>query len=120
MISQREVQKNYQKLMIDVQTDDYYKTDLASKVNCYSCTNCGHVTKTKDVDAGCTPMVIKCESCKAGNARSHFYEDVAPEKEVTQEWYRPSLQETLKLRGKKSQLLEHVLNGGLLLRKIKQ
>ena len=36
------------------------------------------------------------------------------------QWYRPSLKETLKWRGKNNQMLEHILNGGLDVRPIKQ
>lgn len=48
---------------------------------------------------------------------STFYKDIAPDKKHTQEFYRPLLKETLKLR-KHESLLEHVLKGGLLNRKI--
>lgn len=115
-ISQREVQRKYQKLMHDVATSDYYKVDLANRVNCYRC-GCGHITKTKDVAAGVTPMSINCESCKS-SAYSSFYSDVAPAQNPTQEWYRPTLEQALKMRNKPWEL-DHVLSGGLLKRPIK-
>lgn len=54
MLSQREVERQYNKLMQDVATSDYYKIDLTNRVNNYVCTSvkCQHITKTQDVDAG--------------------------------------------------------------------
>ena len=62
MESQSSVERKYKKLMQDVATSDYYKVDLSNRVNCYVC-KCGHITKTKDIDAGVTPMMFTCESC---------------------------------------------------------
>ncbi|GAB3164636.1 hypothetical protein [Telluribacter humicola] len=114
MKSQREVEREYNKLLQDVATKDYYKVDLTNRVNCYLC-SCGQITKTKDLDAGTTPMFIKCETC-GKDARSTFYQDIRPDQEPTYEWYRPALKEVLKLRSKET-TLDHVLSGGLLLRK---
>lgn len=115
MTSQREVKRQYERLMLDVKNDPYYKGDITNRVNTYSCVKCGHETQTKEVDAGCTPMSIQCKC--GGISRSHFYVGIA-EKEPEKEWYRPSIQEVLKLRNK-PRILEHVLKGGLLLRDIK-
>ena len=112
---QRAVQKKYKQLLDDVATSVFYKTDLTNRINCYICPS-GHVTKTKDVAAGVTPMMHKCSKCDTWG-RSSFYEDIAPDVEPTEEWYRPDLEETLKLRDNPG-LLDHVLSGGLLCRKI--
>lgn len=109
------VTADYNKLMEDVATNDFYKTDLTNRYNNYFC-KCGHITKTKDVDPGVTPFMFTCEEC-GNTATSNFYNDTIPEKSHTIEWYRPDLKETLKLR-KDPGLLEHVLAGGLLDRKI--
>ena len=116
MESQGSVTRRYNNLINDVATLDFYKTDLTNRVNCYSCSD-GHITKTKDVDAGVTPMMITCETCNK-TAHSSFYRDIAPLQQPTVEWYRPSLKETLKMR-KKPNSLEHVLSGGLIYRKVK-
>jgi len=113
--SQREVMKAYYKLMEEVETNMFYKIDLTNRINCYVC-SCGHITKTKDVDAGVIPMMHNCESCDAF-AYSTGFKDVAPDQPHTQEWYRPTIGQTLKLR-KNPGLLEHVLAGGLNLRKL--
>lgn len=117
-MSQREVQRQYNKLMQDVATSDYYKIDLTNRENCYVCTskNCMHVTKTKDVDAGTIPMMFTCEKCGA-TARSTFFQDVVPGQKPTFEWYRPTLNQALKMR-KKPIELEHILKGGLTYRRI--
>lgn len=115
MESQNQVEKKYKKLLHDVATNDFYKIDLTNRVNCYTC-QCGHITKTKDVDAGVTPFYFKCECC-GSVAQSTMYKDVAPEQTPTFEWYRPTLKEVLKMRNKPA-LLDHILNGGLDYRKI--
>lgn len=113
--SKRSVTEKYLNLINDVDTNDFYDIDLTNRVNCYVCP-CGHITKTKDVDAGVTPFMFTCEAC--GNvAQSTFYKDIIPDKPHTIEWYRPNLKETLKLR-KNPGTLEHVLAGGLMDRKI--
>lgn len=113
--SQREIERRYNKLISDVESNDFYKVDLTNRVNCYTCT-CGHITKTKDVDSGVTPFMHSCEKCRQ-MARSSFYNDIAPDQEPTEEWYRPTLKQVLKMR-KNEDLLNHVLSGGLIVRKI--
>ena len=84
-----------------------------NRVNCYVC-DCGHITKTIDVDSGVTPMFYLCEKC-GSRATSSFYKDIAPELKPTQEWYRPTLEETIKAE---PFLRNHILSGGLDVRKI--
>lgn len=115
MTSQREVEKKYNALINDVQTKDFYKIDLTNRVNCYKC-KCGHITKTKDIDAGVTPFMHSCEKC-GQYAQSTMYRDIVPDQKPTQEWYRPTLKEMLKLRSNQP-LLEHIFNGGLMNRRI--
>lgn len=106
--------KKYKALIKDVKENDFYDIDLTNRVNIYTCPD-GHITKTKDVDAGVTPFVHICGEC-GKIAESSMYRDVAPLIEVSEEWYRPSLEETLKI--KDDDELSHVLQGGLLNRKI--
>lgn len=115
MLSQREVTKKYAALMKDVETKDFYKIDLTKRVNCYTCQSCQHVTKTKDVHAGVTPFMFECEKC-GKVAYSSFYNDIRPGLQPTFEWYRPDLNEVLK--GRNKGWIEHVLQGGLLSRKV--
>lgn len=118
MKSQREVERQYNRLLKDVETKDFYKIDLTNRVNCYVCQKCRHITKTIDVDAGVTPFMHTCESC-GDMAQSTFYKDVAPNLKPTQEWYRPSLKQVLKMRSDEG-MLDHVLKGGLDVRKIRE
>jgi RNase P subunit RPR2 len=111
MKSQREIQREYNKLLQDVATKDFYKVDLTNRVNCYVCQSCHAITKTIDVDSGVTPFIHLCENCN-GEAHSTFYKDIVPNRQPTQEWYRPSLKEVLKMRNKEG-MLEHILQGGL-------
>lgn len=104
----------YKKMVKDVE-NWMRNIDLYYRVNNYICEDCGHVTKTKDVDHGVTPFIHTCEYC-GGNANSTFYNDFDPELPVTQEWYRPPLEECYKLPEGD---LDHVLRGGLIPRKIK-
>ncbi|RYZ49914.1 MAG: hypothetical protein EOP49_15175 [Sphingobacteriales bacterium] len=115
MISQGEVKRKYEKLMKDVATNDFYKVDLTNRVNCYQC-KCEHITKTKDVDAGVTPFMKRCEKCN-DFAQSTMYRDIAPHLQPTVEWYRPTLEECYKLKSKPG-LIDHILQGGLMDRKI--
>ena len=120
MESQRSIERKYRKLLHDVATKDFYKTDLSNRVNCYHCKKCRHVTKTRDIDPGVTPFMHSCENC-GEHAYSTMYNDIAPNQEPTEEWYRPSLHECLKYRKKEygESMLEHIFNGGLEVRKIK-
>lgn len=118
MISQREVERRYTKLMNDVATNDYYKVDLTNRINTYRC-GFGHLTVTIDRDAGVTPMFLNCKHC-GGQASSAGYRPKDKEHLVpTYEWFRPSLKECMKMRGKSEGLLDHILMGGLELRAIK-
>jgi hypothetical protein len=116
MTSVREVERKYKDLLHDVATKDFYKIDLTNRVNCYRCQTCGLITKTKDIDAGVTPFIFSCEYC-GKEAYSTFYKDIAPHRQPTVECYRPDINATLKLR-KHPHTLDHVLQGGLLSRKI--
>lgn len=117
IMSVNEATKKYNALMHDVATNDYYKIDVTNRVNCYVC-RCGHITKTRDVDPGCTPFYFNCESCGM-SAQSTFYKDILPDQKPTIEWYRPTLDEVLKLRDEPN-LLSHIFLGGLNHRQIQK
>jgi hypothetical protein len=113
-MSRREIAIRYKSLMNDVATKDFYKVDLTNRVNCYVCTVCKRITKTKDVDPGVTPFMFSCDYCKS-MAYSTGYRDIAPEIKHTHEWYRPSLESVFKMR---DGMVEHILKGGLDSRKL--
>jgi len=109
----KEIEHQYLKLKYDVAHNDYYQIDLTNRTNVYTCKN-GHTTKTRDVDAGVTPAMHSCETC-GELAHSSFYRDTHPHLEPTQEWFRPTLEEVLKMS---IGMREHILNGGLDVRAI--
>lgn len=110
MISQREVTRRYNSLLKSVAEDYFYKIDLKNRVNCYTC-ELGHITKTQDIDAGVTPMMMQCRVC-GGVSRSHYYKDIEPELKVHGVWYRPTLKQVMKMR-KNPSMIDHILMGGL-------
>lgn len=109
--SVKQITKAYEKLLIEVKNDDFYQVDLTNRVNNYLCKN-GHITKTKDVDAGVTPFMTRCFYCDE-MAKSTFYNDYIPTEHPVKEFYRPTLKETLKLR-QQPNLIDHILKGGLI------
>jgi hypothetical protein len=83
----------------------------------------GHRMVTIDREPGVTPFLITCERCKAAGMkgssgmlhpvmRSSCYQ-VDQALEPTHEWYRPDT-----CKGLDRATTEHVMKGGLLLRKI--
>ena len=107
----KDVMRRYKQMLKDVSGENYHK----GEVNCYTCKQCGKVTKTIDVDNGVTPFGIECPHCH-GDAMSAFYHDTAPDAPVTHEFYRPTLEETLALVDEHFFTVSHILNGGLLRR----
>ena len=119
-----EISKKYNELIEDVKTNDFYTSiDLTNRINVWVCESQGQINPhqhvCKDVDAGVTPFIIQCRVCK-GEARSVMYRihpDFKKRLEVKYEWYRPSLEETLK---ESPAMIDHILRGGLKMREIKQ
>ena len=109
-ISQRQLINDYNKMILNFPEDPEFKI----KENIYTCEGCKNVVKTKDLAAGTTPMKITCLKC-GGAMQSNFYADIPKDPEVSMEWYRPTLKQVLKWRGKPG-LIDHILNGGLSLR----
>lgn len=97
--------------------EEYHKGEVKpNHVNCYVCENCGQITKTIDIEKGTTPFMIDCtvDGC-GGLAKSSFYNDLSPTLKPSHEWFRPSLKATLRQqRG----MIDHIVQGGLELRKI--
>ena len=110
---------SYNRMLERVKTKPYYTdVDLTNRLNTYTCA-AGHVTTTKDIHAGTTPMVINCPLCLMAktpvlSAYSAMYRPTKVGK-VSIEWYRPEWVEFEKLH---PMLMRHVLDGGLLLRPV--
>lgn len=72
---------------------------------------CGRLMITIDREPGVTPFLTSCPDC-GGETQSRMYrvpQDMTP----THEWYRPD-----SFVGLSESTIEHVSNGGLILRKI--
>jgi hypothetical protein len=111
MKSLRQIEREYNRMMLS------YKDPVEpNKVNVYTCAN-NHAIKTIDIDNGTTPMLLTCAICQA-DAKSTWYKDTRPDIEVSHEFYRPDLIFTMKKLRKNPNMLEHVLAGGLMIRKI--
>lgn len=87
------------------------------KKNVYTCPK-GHKTVTVDVDEGVTPFMLRCRQKDDDGkhnctemARSSMYQ-VDQELKAEYEWYMP-----LSLKGLNSSEIQHVRQGGLLIRK---
>lgn len=106
----KRIESEYNKL----ESMDY--SEKKGDINCYVCPHCGLLRKTINADSGVTPFMIKCDLC-GWMMESTFYaaQDISPELEPTHEWYRPSLEETLEAS---DGVRMHILNGGLMSRRI--
>lgn len=104
IMSVRECKRRYAKI---AESKEYYLTK-----NIYECSD-SHKTVTIDIHCGTTPMIIDCPECQQ-SSHSKWYpkgiEDLSP----SHYFYRPTFEQTLKLRNKPN-TLDHVLKGGLLL-----
>jgi hypothetical protein len=109
-ISEREIERKYANLEI--------KTAEPNRVNCYTCGTCGNITKTIDRHHGVTPMFNRCPVC-GRQSTSSWYKDIAPDIEPTYEWFVPTLSEVKKYR-RNPDMLDHIFNGGLDYRKLKE
>jgi hypothetical protein len=103
--------------------------DTTGQVNGWYCSTCGHVTYGIHLHHGVTPMFLGCRAtpdCKGVAASlmypwsKRFSEDDQlpawlgrPGVGVTLEWYVPDYRELKELE---PQTLDHVRNGGLLMR----
>jgi hypothetical protein len=109
------IKKLYNIIVVHYQTNG----GNAGKTNCYTCRD-GHITKTIDKDNGVTPFMIRCrhKDC-VQHANSSLYRDAVPDLEPTYEWFRPSVEDVIKMDRKGEHgMVDHILNGGLDIRVI--
>lgn len=87
--------------------------------NAYRCSTCNSLTITYDRHPGITPAFVDHatfgHSCPGQTASLGYPADMPSDLEASHEWYRPSEDELITLT---DQAVNHVLNGGLLLRLI--
>lgn len=117
-MSEKELKRKYNKLVSDIEGMRMF--DGRNKgVDVYVCEKCGHKFYTRYKDKGVTPFTIKCRKCQSG---SSVHDDTISEQIANfmafdvQNWVRPSFEQLNKFRKKGNDgVIEHVLNGGLLL-----
>lgn len=83
----------------------------SGKLNAYQCRDCRAHVVTIDREPGVTPFLVRCRNC-GGEAQSAFYR-LGPNHTPTYEWVRPE-----SLDGLDAGSIEHIRNGGLILRPI--
>ena len=92
-------------------------TSLVGRKNIYVCRECkGHIV-TVDRDDGTTPFMTNCEATEGcrGTMQSSLYRVFDQTMAAGFEWYRP---DSSQMKSATLHTLDHVNNGGLLLRKI--
>lgn len=131
MVKLNEVLTKFQKLAQELKEDEEPPSDNLfpneGQKNIYTCER-GHQTVTVDRVHGTTPFIIGCPVCEvAGNnveAMSSMYR-VSQSLVPTHEFYKPTEEEINDLKSDLSRhsfanLMDHVNQGGLLFRKIKE
>ena len=68
--------------------------DNVGRIDCFTCPDCGKITKTLVHNKGYIPKGIICPQC-GGDAKSSEFEDIAEDKPVEFVWRKPSLEHVL-------------------------
>ena len=103
----RDIEKRYKNIIVE---DNNGQTDT------FLCQECNNIIRTKVTDSGLVPMGIECPFC--GKEAYHQDED-NPKIDITYEWYRPSLEEVLRMAEEKRLFsVSMILSGGLMRRKL--
>lgn len=104
----RDIQKRYRNLL------ERYGGE-SDEVFCYVCDQCGQVTKVRQIVKGMAPGGIECPYCH-GQAMMDIF-DAYPNITATYEWYRPELDEVLRMvENDKLYTVNFILSGGLIRR----
>lgn len=110
-MTREQIEKQYNKLTSEIEEKKMY--DGRGTVDRYICDTCGHMTHTTYKDKGVTPFVMRCPKCGGDMVHKHtFKKDTVPDWVEVKNWYRPSLEEVLKMN---EGTIEHILDGGLIL-----
>lgn len=105
------IKEKYDKLVSEIEGMKMY--DGRGAVDRYVCDTCGYMTHTTYKDKGVTPFTMRCPKCGGDMVhRQTFKKDTVPDWVEVKNWYRPTLDQTLK---ESEPAIEYILNGGLLL-----
>lgn len=110
-MKKEDIEKKYNELVNTIEPKLMY--DGRGKVDRYTCEDCGHSIYTTYRDKGVTPFTIKCKKCGGTKYHDKTYDKKnVPGYVLVMDWYRPTLEKTLKMS---DEMIDHVLNGGLIL-----
>lgn len=118
-MSEKELKRKYNKLVSDIEGMRMF--DGRNKgVDVYVCERCGSQFYTRYKDKGVTPFTIICRREACNSTMSHRLtiseEQAKNDGLVVHYWVRPTFEQLNRLRKKGNDgVIEHVLNGGLLL-----
>lgn len=110
--------EEYKELINNIESIPMY--DGRNKgIDVYVCNKCGHKFYTKYKDKGVTPFVIKCRNCEHADATHKITistTQAAAKQIQIHNWIRPTIEQFNVIAKKgNSGLIEHLLNGGLVL-----
>lgn len=107
----KNIKIDYNKLVSEIEDRRMY--DGRNTVDRYTCDTCGYMIHTTYKDKGVTPYTIQCTRCHGTmHHNKTFDKKTVPDFVPIFDWYRPTLEQTLKISGG---MIEHILNGGLIL-----
>ena len=110
-MEKKQIEEIYNKLVSEIEGMKMY--DGRGTVDRYTCDTCGYMMHTTYKDKGVTPFTMRCPKCKGEMYHKQtFIKETVPDFVEIKNWYRPSLEELLKMD---EGTIEHVLDGGLLL-----
>ncbi len=111
-MNKEQIKEEYNQLVNEIEEKKMY--DGRNTVDRYVCKRCGSHLYTTYIDKGVTPFVIQCRRCSLGTMMHDktFRKETVPPYIVVFGWYRPTLEQTLKMS---EAAIHHVLQGGLFL-----
>lgn len=108
-MKKEEIKKRYDKMVSGIEEAGIY--DGRGTYDLYKCKKCGHSIITTYAAKGVTPFIIRCKGCGGDMIHKETYKSI-PETIYPIKWVRPKIWQTVKLS---HELIEHVLNGGLVM-----
>lgn len=110
-MTREQIEKQYNKLVSEIEEMKMY--DGRGTVDRYICDTCGYMMHTTYRDKGVTPYTVRCPECNGTMYHKQtFRKETVPDWVEVKNWYRPTLEQTLK---EKESTIQHILNGGLLM-----
>lgn len=118
-MTREELRKEYDDLRTRLQSQKMYD-GRGKGVDVYVCKKCGRQFYTRYIDLGVTPFTIKCRNkeCKGLMMHENTIDEVTGflNKLTVHNWVRPPFEWLDKQReNNKIGVIDHVLNGGLIL-----